>query len=66
MVDEAVVLLDEMAALTTERVLFSSDDVLNFCLDLRQLLAPAPVEATDEAPIEETPPPSPEPELAGV
>lgn len=39
--DEAVTLLEEWATLTTTRSLFSSDEVLNLCLDVRRLLCPA-------------------------
>lgn len=41
--DEAVALVDEMARRTTDRDLFSSNDVLNFCLDLRNILTAEPV-----------------------
>lgn len=41
--DEAVRLLDDMARRTTDRHLFSSDEVLNFCLDLRNIITAAPV-----------------------
>lgn len=47
--DEAVALVDEMARLTLERTMFSSDEVLNFCLDLRVLLTATPVEPLVEA-----------------
>jgi hypothetical protein len=54
---EATELLDAWIVLTTERTMFSSDEVLDFCLDLRQLITPVTDTATPEAP---------EPELVGV
>jgi hypothetical protein len=47
-VDEAVALCDEMARLTTERHLFSANDVLNFCLDIRNLITAESVIETVE------------------
>ena len=64
MVEAAVALVDEMALLTVERSVFTDDDMLNFCLDLRQLLTSGEhQESVEEVPVEE---PSPEPELVGV
>ena len=42
--DEAVALCDEIARLTLERNLFSSEQVLNFALDLRNILTAESVE----------------------
>lgn len=39
-VDEAVTLLEQYAVLTTTRSMFSADEVLNLCLDVRLLLCP--------------------------
>ncbi len=47
-VDEAVALLDKWAALTTERSMFSSDEVLDFILDVRLAIT-----AITETPVEE-------------
>jgi hypothetical protein len=53
---EAVELLDIWIVRTTERTMFSSDEILDFCLDLRQLITPLTLDT----------PEAPEPELVGV
>ncbi len=34
--EEAIGLLDTMCSLTAERTMFSSEEILDFCLDMRQ------------------------------
>lgn len=57
MVDDAIALLDSWIALTNKRTIFSSDDVLDLCLDVRLLLREPEIVVPDEIP---------EPELVGV
>lgn len=47
--DEAVDLLDKWAALTTTRSMFSADEMLNLCLDVRLLLCPTVPDTVEEA-----------------
>lgn len=49
--DETLKILDRWLNLTLERDLFSANEVMNLCLDVRQALAPAPVADPEPEPV---------------